>query len=402
MPCCELRALCAEAKFNARALWSDLKVEALKVLFVERSLGRGGAQRQLVALAIGLARRGHSVTVALFYDEGPLIRDLLESGISLHILGKTSRWDVLGFLRSALRLLSTENPDIVCTFLPVPNLIAAICKSLRPSFRLAWGVRASNMDLRRYDLLTRLSYQLETPCSRIADIVISNSWSGRNIVVAKGFQPEKVVVIANGIDTERFRPDRSGRNRLREEWKIADTEILIGLVGRLDPMKDHRTFIHAAASVSRQMPDVRFVCVGDEKPITFQELAMEASSAGLGDRMIWCAGRDDMPAVFSACDLVCSSSAYGEGFSNTLAEAMACGRRCVATDVGDARDILGAIGQIVSAADVSALADGVASLCGEVKRDGETSLAARERIVNNFSIDKMVSAFEDLFRRLIA
>jgi glycosyltransferase involved in cell wall biosynthesis len=374
----------------------------LKVLFLERSLGRGGAQRQLVALAIGLVRRGHSVTVALFYDEGPLIRDLLESGVRLQILGKRSRWDVIGFVRGILRLLNAERPDIVCTFLQVPNLVAATCKLLRPGLRLAWGVRASNVDLRRYDLLTGLSYRLETFGSRIANIVISNSRSGRNAVLAKGFQADKVVVIANGIDTERFQPDPSGRRRLREAWNIADTETLVGLIGRLDPMKDHRTFIRAAAQVSRRMPDVRFVCVGDEGPITFGELATEASLAGVGGRMIWSAGRDDMAAVFSACDLVCSSSAYGEGFSNTLAEAMACGRRCVATDVGDAREILGTTGEIVPPADEDALANGIVKLCGEVKREGETSIAARERILENFAIDRMVSGFEDQFKRLIA
>src|SRR5260370_24359781 len=108
-----------------------------------------------------------------------------------------------------------------------------------------------------------------------------------------------------------------------------------------------------------------------------------------------------MPAVCSACDLVCSSSAYGEGFSNALAEAMACGRRCVATDVGDARDILGATGQIVPAVDEGALADGIARLCEEVKSDGEGSSAARERILKDFSIDTMVSGFESQFRRLL-
>jgi glycosyltransferase involved in cell wall biosynthesis len=374
----------------------------MKILFLERSLGRGGAQRQLVALAIGLTRRGHNVTVALFYDQGPLIRDLREGGVRLEILKKQGRWDVVGFLRSLLRLLSAEQPDIVCTFLSVPNLVAAACKLFRPKLRLAWGVRASNMDLRRYDLLTGLSYRLETLGSRLANVVISNSNTGRSAVLAKGFQEDKVVVVANGIDTERFQPDPSGRRRWRETWKIADTETLVGLVGRLDPMKDHRTFIRAAARASRQTPDARFVCVGDENPIRFEELEREASIAGLGNRMIWCAGSDDMPAVYSACDLVCSSSAYGEGFSNVLAEAMACGRRCVATDVGDARDVIGPTGLIVPPGDDHALADGIVRLCAEVRTDGETSLASRERIMNHFSIDAMVTGFEDQFRRLIA
>ena len=374
----------------------------LRVLFLERSLDRGGAQRQLVALAVGLARRGHIVTVALFYDEGPLVRDLLESRVRLRFLSKKSRWDVLGFFRSTLRLLSVEKPDVVCTFLPVPNLIAAFCKVLHPRLRLAWGVRASNMDLRRYDRLTRLSYWLEVVGSRIANVIISNSQTGRRIVLAKGFPEDKVVVVPNGIDTERFQPDPSGRRRLRNMWNVADTEILVGLIGRLDPMKDHRAFIRAAACVAADDPDVRFVCVGDQNPIPREELAAAATSAGLGSRMIWSAGRGDMAAVFSACDIVCSSSAYGEGFSNSLAEAMACGRRCVATDVGDAQEIVAGIGYVVPPADDKALASGIAGLCQEVRKGGETSIAARDRIVKTFSIDRMVSGFEDQFTRLLA
>jgi glycosyltransferase involved in cell wall biosynthesis len=178
--------------------------------------------------------------------------------------------------------------------------------------------------------------------------------------------------------------------------------MLVGLVARLDPMKDHRAFIRAAARVAVDDSDVRFVCVGDEQPIPRDELIAVADSTGLAGRMIWSAGRDDMPAVFSACDVVCSSSAYGEGFSNTIAEAMACGRRCVATDVGDVREIVAETGYVIPPDDDKALAVGIARLCQQVKQEGESSIAARERILKNFSLDRMVSAFEDHFGRLLS
>jgi glycosyltransferase involved in cell wall biosynthesis len=380
---------------------SVLMESVLRVLFLERSLGRGGAQRQLVALAVGLARRGHRVSVALFYDEGPLRRDLLESGVQLHILEKKGRWDILGFIRRTLRFLKVDNPDVLCTFLPVPNLIAAFCKAVHPRLRVAWGIRASDMDLRRYDRLTRLSYKLEVFGSRIANVIISNSQSGRKAALAKGFPIHKVVVVSNGIDTDRFQFDSSGRRRLRQMWNVAQTEMLVGLIARLDPMKDHGAFIRAAACVAVDELDVRFVCVGDQQPIPREELIALADSAGLGSRMIWSAGRDDMPAVFSACDVVCSSSAYGEGFSNTVAEAMACGRRCVATDVGDVREIVAETGYVVPLNDDKALAAAIARLCEQVKKDGEFSIAARERILKNFSLDRMVSAFENHFERVL-
>lgn len=373
----------------------------MRVLFLERSLGRGGAQRQLIALANGLAKRGHSVTVALFYNEGPLVQSLLTNVIELQVLGKKGRWDVAGFVLSTLRLVDAAKPDIVCTFLQVPNLIAAVCKLFRPALRLVWGIRASNVDLGAYDHLTRFSYRLEVVASRMANLVISNSKAGQNVAQARGFPSARMIVIPNGIDTARFRPDPAGRRRLREAWNVADGETLVGLIGRLDPMKDHTTFIKAAAIVNTVLPDVRFVCVGDEGPICQSDLMASAASAGVGGRMIWSGGRDDMPAVYSACDVVCSSSAYGEGFSNTLAEAMACGRRCVATNVGDALDIIASTGSVVPPRDQRALADAIAKLCKEVNEGSEITAVAREHIQKHFSIDAMVSAFEEQFRRLV-
>ena len=71
-----------------------------------------------------------------------------------------------------------------------------------------------------------------------------------------------MVVIPNGIDTERFRPDAEAGRCIQEEWKVDRGDVLIGLVGRLDPMKDHPTFLKAASLLLKQRQDVRFVCIG--------------------------------------------------------------------------------------------------------------------------------------------
>jgi glycosyltransferase involved in cell wall biosynthesis len=373
----------------------------LKVVFLERSLGRGGAQRQLVALAVGLADRGHDVTVALFYDEGELISDVLASRVALRFLEKRSRWDALGFFLNVMRLLREEKPDVICTFLPVPNLAALGCKLLRPRLRLACGIRASNVDLRRYDRLTRFSYRMEAVALGIADIVISNSVAGKNVAMEKGVAGKKILVILNGIDIDRFDYDPEGRRKLRELWGVADHEMLVGIVGRLDPMKDHQTFLRAAGRVAAERQDVRFLVVGDDGPVSRGDLIPLAGSLGLDHRIIWSGGRDDMAAVLSACDVVCSSSVYGEGFSNTLAEAMACGRRCVATDVGDARTILGQAGYIVPPGDDEAMASSIEQTLDDVHRAGDHSPEARDRIEQNFSLPVMVSAFETEFRKLL-
>lgn len=372
----------------------------MRIFFLERSLGRGGAQRQLIALANGLADRGHVVTLALFYNQGEFIEDLNVEKVSLRFLAKKSRWDFFGFFRSMRCLLREIEPDLICTFLPVPNFFAGFFKWLNPNVKLVCGIRASNMNRDQYDLLSRLSYRLEIPAMQQADFVISNSKAGKLIAVANRVPEDKILVVPNGIDTERFSFDPQGRKRLLSEWNIKEDDLLVGIVGRLDPMKGHATFLRAAAAVAEQDPDVFFACVGDEGPIPRSDLVAMANSLGLENRVIWSDGRSDVAAVYSACDLIVSSSAHGEGFSNTIAEAMACGRYCIVTDVGDARLIVGSTGHICPPADSTSLALSVMQGVRVVRGKGSFNREARDRIEQQFSLEKMVSAFELVFVEL--
>ena len=152
-----------------------------------------------------------------------------------------------------------------------------------------------------------------------------------------------MAVIPNGIDTSRFREMPGSGARLRALWGVRDDQILIGLVGRLDYMKDHPTFLRAAAKLTHHNDSVRFVCVGGG-PISYAAQLKDLSSElGLHDRIVWAGDQDDMPSVYSALDLLVSSSS-GEGFSNVIGEAMACGVPCVVTDVGDSALIVGETG----------------------------------------------------------
>jgi glycosyltransferase involved in cell wall biosynthesis len=203
------------------------------------------------------------------------------------------------------------------------------------------------------------------------------------------------------VDVERFTPNNSTRQQLREAWNIEKDAFLIGFVGRLDPMKDLHTFLAAASLVASQSGKSTFVCVGKGLTADVPEQRATQEKYGLGNRIIWAGVRDDMPAIYNSLDLLVSSS-YGEGFSNVIAEAMACGVPCVVTDVGDSALIVGETGILVPPQSPEALADGVVAMLNKPGfLDGTLKSACRMRIVENFTTERLIENTTVLFNKLL-
>jgi glycosyltransferase involved in cell wall biosynthesis len=167
----------------------------------------------------------------------------------------------------------------------------------------------------------------------------------------------------------------------------------VGVVARLDPMKDHETFLRAAALVHAARPDVRFVCVGDGQPGYRRRLLECSRELGLESVVRWTGTDRRITAVMSAIDVLCSSSAFGEGFSNVVGEAMACGTPCVVTDVGDSARIVGDTGPVVPPRSPERLASALLSVLaidGNARR--ERGVSARRRVEDRFSVGAMCAS----------
>jgi len=367
----------------------------MKVVFLIRTLDCAGAERQLVVLAKGLHARGHEVVVVPFYSGGPLEQELLEAGVRIRPLQKRGRWDLFPFLLRLARVMREERPEVLHSYLT--DLVTVVLKPWFPSTKIVWGIRSSNMDLSRYDWFMRISCKLTFRLSRFADAVIANSRAGRDYHIAHGYPSEKVVVIPNGIDTERFRPDSEARRHVRSEWGIQNHEQVIGIVGRLDPMKDHPTFFQAASLLAQERNHLRFVCVG-AGPVEYRDsLHQLTQSLKLTEHVIWSGERSDMPAVFNALDLLVSSS-ITEGFSNVIAEAMTCGVTCVVTNVGDSAWLVGDAGEIVPPHDPVVLKNAMGKL---LDRRPHTPVQIRRRIVEQFSVETLVDDTEQALLALL-
>jgi glycosyltransferase involved in cell wall biosynthesis len=363
----------------------------IRIVFLIRSLGQGGAEHQLATLVKAMDKDRFDVTVITFYSGGHFERELAASNIRLISLRKRGRWDVVRFLWRLYGELKRLSPNILHSYLVEPNLVAVLLKPLFRSMKIVWGIRASNMELENYDWFARANFRLQCFTSHFADLIILNSEAGRLYHLARGFPVQKCVVIHGGVDLDRFKPDPEAGKRIRAAWGVPDYASLIGLVGRLDPMKDHATFIKAAAEVSLERSDVRFVCVGggpEERAMRLRQLADEL---GIANRMTWTGARDDMAAAYNALDIVCSSSC-GEGFPNAIAEAMACGVTCVVTSVGDSALLVNDTGIVVPPRDPHALAEGLK--LGLNLLESRQTPNTRARIAANFSLRQLVNRTE--------
>jgi glycosyltransferase involved in cell wall biosynthesis len=375
-----------------------------RLLFLTRSLDIGGAERQLTALATALDPSRFHVTVATFSGGGALEGDILRSGhVILRSLDKAGRWDVVPFLGRLRRLVREASPHVIVGYLGIVNELALVAGRLA-GVPVVWNIRSSFMDLRQYDWLPRAAFRTGAWLSPGPDLVVFNSWAGLRYHQTHGYRPRRTEVIPNGIDTGRFRIDRAAGADVRRAWGIGREECVVGLVGRLDPMKGHDTFLRAAARLrANGAARCRFVCVGDGDPALRARLQALPETKSLDDRLIWAGTRQDMPAVYNTLDL-CVSASTGEGFANVIGEAMASGVPCAVTDVGDSARIVGDTGRVVPSGDAAALAGAIAAMLdddggGNAHANAGAGLRARDRIVECFSLRRMV---DDTARHLEA
>ncbi len=362
----------------------------VKLVFLIRSLAIGGAERQLAELAKSLDPNRFDVTVLCFYGGGQFANDLIEANIPVLSLDKKGRWDLAGFGVRLVKYLRHLQPDILHSYMTGSNLVAALAKAALPKVKIVWGVEAAYVDHKQYGWLEQVTSRAEILLSFVPRLIIFNSFAGRDYHLSAGFSGSHAIVIQNGIDMARFRPDPIARAQLRSDWNIPSDAFLIGLSGRLDPIKDHPTFLKAAALFAQHNRGARFVCIGDGHSSYLQRLQTLAKELDLTDKVVWAGFVKNMVGAYNALDLCCSAS-HSEGTSNAIAEAMSCGIPCVVTDVGDSRYIVGNTGVLVPPRDPEAMAVGWSAMRHQIHQQPQLSSLVRQRIQQHLSLAQLVN-----------
>ncbi len=360
----------------------------LRVTHVITGLGFGGAERALERLVVSDGSPDVSHHVISLGADGPVGESLRRAGIPVGHAGLRPRVPGPRAVVRLRRLIRASEPDVVQTWLYHGDLVGGfVARSLR--LPVVWNVRQGMFEAATTRRPTRA---VARACARVSrwlpDAIVANSESGRQAHIGAGFDGARMRLITNGIDVERFRPDPAASEAIRAELGLAADAIIIGMVARVDPAKDHATFLEAVALARLVHPDLRVVLAG--KGID-GDAAVEllVTRLGLGDVVVRLRPRHDIERLTAAFDLAVLSS-RGEGFPNAVAEAMACGVPVVASDVGDTRALIGDAGLVVPPGDVASLRAAIVDLLGRDPADrAAVGARGRARVVERFSFDIM-------------
>lgn len=368
----------------------------MKILHISTSLIDGGAEATLFRV-IQHDQTNQHLVISLM-DLGKYGSKLQAMDIEVYCLNMPRGKITFNGLVKLWQLLKTLQPDVIQTWMYHANLIGGVVARLCGIKRIIWGIRQGNFSNTKTKALTLIIIRFSALFSYfIPSKIVCCAQSAISAHQALGYCKNRFQLIPNGYDLEKLNSKKGVAQRLHAEWNIPVGVPVIGMVARFDPQKDHLNLISALSLLKQQEIAFHCVLIGAEINSDNALLCSWIKAKELMTNITLLGQHEDIAAVMSALDLHVLSSAYGEAFPNVLAEAMACGTPCVATNVGDAGFILGNNGWIIPPEDSTALANGIA-IALQIKANTPGSwqalqIAARQHIVEQFSIAKMIAAY---------
>jgi glycosyltransferase involved in cell wall biosynthesis len=368
----------------------------LPICHVITTTSAGGAEKQLLTLVANSAESLEHTVISL-QTSGELAPALEAAGAQVISLGLKPGVKALlqgpGLVRRALQ---QARPKVVHTWLYHADLLGALAKRRNDGVPLIWGVRNSDLALSQ---ATRLVVKACVALAGRPAAIVANSRSGADWHIGLGYPADKIRVIPNGFDTDRFQPDEKAREETRAALGIPQDALVVGRVARLDAAKDYPGLAEAARLALGRVPSLFFLLIGRGVEIDNPQMKpwREPPLAG---RSLLLGYREDVPQLLNAMDLHLSNS-LSEGLSNVVGEAMASGLPSLVTNVGDSREMVGDTGRVVPPAQPEALAAELKEMAGLGREQLQLlGAAARARVMERYSLAAMKAAYIDLYREL--
>lgn len=378
---------------NGRADETPHGAAAIRILQIIPTLVRGGAEKQLTLLCQGLPRDRFDVHVGVLTKTGPLEADLRDASIPIELIGKRWKVDPAAYFRLK-RLVKKLQPDLVHTWIFAANAYGRQAAFAAGVPRVIAGERCVDLWKRWHE------FWIDRHLARRTTRIATNSTGVRDFYAARGIDADKFVIIPNGIGPPRP-ADPQQAAEVRARYGIPETAQLAVAVGRLWPQKRYKDLIWAAELLRAGRGESHFLIVG-EGPQRWR-LERFAQQAGVAEFVHFAGHLNDVWPCLQAADCFWLGSGY-EGQSNALMEAMTAGLPVVASDIPGNRDLVvdGQTGFLVPVGDRAAFARKTFQLFEDGERARRMGAAGRERMQTEFTIDRMVTRYADLYESLMA
>lgn len=324
-----------------------------------------------------------------------------EAGIKVEHLGmdlkRPNPWVIWRFVQC----IRQARPDIVVSWLFVADFLTLLTRPWTGIPRLICNLRTSSLSLKSLGGLDYILVRLNRFLSSRMDGMLHNAHAGKQQLQQLGYTPSWWHYIANGFDLEKLQPNPHAPRRLREQLKLPEGAFLFGCFARYHPCKDHKSLLHAFQWLHQRQPHAYLLLVG--RGLDCAEMDQLVDRLQVQDHVLRLAELTDVGQWLPGLDAAVLASSEGEGFSNFIGEAMACGVPCVSTDSGDHRLVIGDTGSIVPAGDAHALGEAMQRmlLLSPPERQA-LGVRAREQIVGHFDIDQVVTAYHLCYQALMA
>ena len=316
----------------------------MKLLFVTTGLNIGGAERAMhTIINNGLSER-YVIKIISLRDIGHYGEKFESDGIEVCCLNLQNPLNLFLSLLKAFNFAREFEPDLIQGWMYHGNIFSLLFgRVTRAKPKVYWGIRQTLYDIRKEKVLTQLIIRLQAKLSLFADGIIYNSKKSQSQHESIGFSKKNSIYIPNGFDLSIWKPDAEKRKALRKELEIPDNSFVIGYIGRFHQMKNIELLFEVMESVLSENTNSIFLVVGENTDR--ENLKLKSFYDRLPPQQVVSLGvRVDIPAVVQCIDLLCLTSAWGEGFPNVIGEAMATGIPCVATDIGDSALVIGETG----------------------------------------------------------
>lgn len=369
-----------------------------RILHVIVGLNSGGAERTLRNLLLSDSVHHHSV-VSLT-SRGTYGEELLKAGIPVDYLGMSrSPLDVIRCAFTIRDKILNVSPDIIQTWMYHADFIGSLSAIFAGHRNIFWNLRASEPKLGKTRATTLMLIALLSLLSWfVPRKIIAVGASVKKAHARLGYRSSKILVVQNGVDVNQFRADPKIRGALRASLSIPSEMLVIGLVGRLDPQKNHAGFLRACEKLFQDGREFRIIFAGEGAELSNSEFSRLIAKTACGPYIFALGKSYEVLDVMNAIDFLVLPSRYGEGFPNVVLEAMACERPCIVSDSGDSRAIIGDLGWSFSRKSFRDMCDKISDALS-ISPDERTLLGVKSanRVGDKFPLRKMVKNYQTLY-----